>query len=69
MTGSDWIFWGILGLMLAVRYADIAWCNGETAEGVRATRQDWWRYAGLLATVAGVMWAAVHGLAIYLHRS
>jgi len=67
-AGADWAYWIILGLMIAVRYVDITRLDGETVYGVRATRQDWWRYAGLMVIIGGILWATAHGLAIYLHH-
>jgi hypothetical protein len=59
----DAAFWAVVLLLLAVRFVDISYMSGGTADGNRATLSDWKRYAAVLVGVAAAAWLAAHGLA------
>jgi len=51
------VFFGVAIALIVVRYIDIAWFKGDTAEGKPATFADWRRYALKLTVVAVALWA------------
>jgi len=44
----------------AVRYVDIRFMKGNTADGVSATLANWQQHAGILAATSLLAWIAVH---------
>jgi hypothetical protein len=56
----DLPFWLVVGSILAARYVDIRFMNGETGEGKPATMTNWRRYAVLLLIAAGLVWVLAH---------
>ncbi|MBI5440817.1 MAG: hypothetical protein HY900_06360 [Deltaproteobacteria bacterium] len=60
LSGLDLGYWLVVAASLAVRYADIRYLGGRTANGVSATLRDWGRYAAILVGVALVVWGAAH---------
>lgn len=49
---------GTLIAMIVVRYVDIRFLNGETAEGKPATLAHWRQYSVILIAVALIVWIA-----------
>lgn len=62
---ADAFYWASVGCLLAVRYVDIRYAQGLTADGDPATMAHWRRYAVLLGGIAAVLWFVVHGIAYY----
>ena len=55
-------FWALILSLVLVRYADIRYLHGYTAEGKPATMTHWRRYSvGLLAGALG-LWLVLHGV-------
>ena len=54
---TDFVFFAVVGGMIAARYVDITMFKGQTSECEPATLAHWRRYAILLALVATAMWA------------
>ena len=64
-SALDAVYWLLVALVLAARYADIRYFKGTTAEGKPSTLEDWRRYAFILVLVAGVAWLIVHCLGAF----
>ena len=62
-TVRDIIYWGIVLLLIIVRYCDIKYLGGRTAQGQPASIIQWRKYAIFLLLIAGGVWLLVHGLA------
>jgi hypothetical protein len=52
----DVVYWTVVILILAARYADIRYFKGTTAEGNPCSIDDWRRHAFILALLAGAAW-------------
>ena len=61
-AAADAVFWASVLALSFVRYVDIAFLGGETAEGDPATLHDWRKYSLIVAGVALATWAGVRGL-------
>ncbi len=61
----DLVFGGMVILMIAVRYVDIAYFDGADSYGDPATIQHWRRYAVWLVVISLVVWSFAHGLVYY----
>ena len=57
---SDIIFWCAVAAMLAVRFLDIKFLDGQTATGEPATLAHWRKYAVLLIIFSAVLWSVAH---------
>jgi hypothetical protein len=57
---ADWVFWITVATLVAIRYLDIRFLNGQTATDEKASMMDWVRYAVLLPVCATVLWATAH---------
>ena len=64
-SGLDAVYWSVVVLILAARYADIRYYKGTTAEGKPFTLEDWRRYAFILVLSASVAWLTVHFLGAF----
>jgi hypothetical protein len=62
LTGMDVLFWGVVLALAAVRYIDIRYLGGETADNRPASMSDWRRYAAILLGVSVLMWLGAHAL-------
>lgn len=63
-SGADMVFWITVGLLVLLRYADIARFHGTTAQGHQpATMAHWRRYAVWLVAMAALLWFLAHGIA------
>lgn len=63
---ADAIFWITVGCLLVVRYADIRYFHGVTADGGPSSMAHWRRYAMFLCGISLVLWLAVHAVTLYL---
>jgi len=63
LTWRDAAFWALIVVLIVIRFVDISYLHGKTADDKPATRSDWKRYVALLLGVALAVWLAVHGLA------
>jgi hypothetical protein len=61
-SGLDAVYWVIVGVILAARYADICCFQAMAAERKRVSLEDWRRYAFVVVPTAGAGWLAVHAL-------
>jgi hypothetical protein len=59
---ADAAYWGVVVLLIAIRYLDIARFHGMTVEGEPATLAHWRRYAIVLTVVALGGWLLAHAL-------
>ncbi len=50
----------LAGCLVAVRYADIRYLGGRTAEGVPATMAHWRRYVLVLMVASTAVWLTAH---------
>lgn len=65
-AAADAAFWLIAAAILFVRYADIRWFAGQTADGhAPATMRHWRRYAIIFTVVALGIWIMVRIWAHY----
>lgn len=61
-------FWALILCLVLIRYLDIRYLHGQTAEGEPATMNHWRRYTiGLLSGGLG-LWVILHGIS-YLSKS
>jgi hypothetical protein len=58
---ADWVFWITAATLVAARYLDIRFLDGQTATSEKASMTDWARYAVLLPVCSTVLWAIAHG--------
>jgi hypothetical protein len=64
-SGLDAVYWFVVALIVAARYADIRYFQGATAEGKPSTFEHWRRHAFILVLSASVVWLAVHVLGAF----
>jgi hypothetical protein len=64
---TDIILWCAVAAMIAVRFLDVKFLDGQTATGEPAMLAHWRKYAIMLLMVAGVIWSAAHAAA-YLSK-
>ncbi len=57
----DILYWLIIPLLIAARYADISWFKGDTAYGEPASMTHWRQYAVKLLLIGAGVWFAAHG--------
>lgn len=62
LSFRDLIFWLLVPTLLMLRYLDIRYLEGKTADNRPATIADWRRYAVGLLAASLVLWLAVHWL-------
>ena len=60
LTARDVLFWMTALCLLAVRYIDIRYLGGETADGRPASISDWRRYSAIVLGVSLVLWLGAH---------
>ncbi|MEN6557521.1 MAG: hypothetical protein ABFC54_05000, partial [Thermoguttaceae bacterium] len=59
-SGLDVLFWGTVVALLAVRWVDIQFLQGQTADSRPATMADWRRYGLLVSSVSLIVWIVAH---------
>jgi hypothetical protein len=62
MTARDIFYWGTVVCLLAVRYVDIRYLGGETADNRPASMSDWSRYAATVIGASLVLWLGAHAI-------
>ncbi len=62
---ADAFYWAVVGCLLAVRYADIQYFDGLTAEGEPASMVHWRRYATIVGVISVVFWLVTHLLSSF----
>jgi hypothetical protein len=62
ITAKDAVFWSFVGVIIGLRYVDVAWLGGLTADGTPATRQHLVRHAVVLAGISVLLWTAVQSV-------
>jgi hypothetical protein len=62
LSAMDVLFWSTTLGLLAVRYVDIRYLAGETADGRPASMSDWRRYALAVLGVSLALWLAAHAI-------
>lgn len=60
LTEMDLLLWSTALGLLVVRYVDIRYLAGETADNRPATMADWRRYAAALLGVSLALWVGAH---------
>jgi hypothetical protein len=60
LSWLDLGYWLVVAAAVTVRYTDVRYLGGRTADGVSATLRDWGRYAAILVGAAVVVWGAAH---------
>jgi hypothetical protein len=60
LTAMDVLFWAMALCLLAVRYIDIRYLGGETADSRPASMSDWRRYALTVLGVSLALWLGAH---------
>jgi hypothetical protein len=64
-TGRDAIFWAAALALVAVRYVDIRYLYGKTADNRPASLSDWRRYAAAVLGISLAMWIAAHAISLF----
>ena len=64
----DFLFWGLVILLIIIRYIDIAYFHGGDSYGDPATMQHWRRYMVLLLAISLAMWLLAHGAVYYFYK-
>ena len=64
LSWLDGALWGVAGIMIAVRYLDIARFGGKTSEGEPAGIKHLRRYVVILIVTTAGWWALAHALAL-----
>ena len=59
-------FWLLVLALVIIRYVDIRYLHGQTAEGEPATMTNWRRYCVGLLSGSLVAWMILHGLSYFL---
>lgn len=59
-TGMDLLFWATVLCLLAVRYVDIRYLDGQTADSRPASMSDWRRYALTVLGISLALWLGAH---------
>ena len=54
----DAVYWSVVVLIIAARYADMRYFKGATAGGKPSSFDDWRRHTLILVVSAGVAWFA-----------
>lgn len=60
LSGLDLAYWLVVVLQIAIRFYDIKYLGGATADYCTATLQDWTRYSVILFVAALSVWTVVH---------
>jgi len=60
LSAIDAVYWAVAVCLLAVRYADIQWLGGQTADNQPATSADWRRYAAVVMAASAAIWLGAH---------
>jgi len=63
LTWRDAAFWAVAASLALVRYLDVRFLGGRTAEGTPATPRHWRRYTVSLATASLIVWGLAHAAA------
>jgi hypothetical protein len=66
ITGMDMFYWLGAASLVIVRYVDIRFLGGKTAEGERATMKHWQRYSLRVLAVSVILWLVTHGLDYFI---
>jgi len=61
----DLLFWATVTGLLAARYVDIVYFQGQTSQGTPASMSHWRRYATILLGISAGLWIAAHALAAF----
>jgi len=64
-SACDLLFWGLVGLLIIIRYIDIAYFHGADSYGDPANMRHWRRYLALLLVISLAIWSFAHGLVYY----
>jgi hypothetical protein len=59
-TFKDILYWLAVASVVAGRYVDIQFMNGQTADGAPATMKNWERHSTVLGAVTVLAWIACH---------
>ena len=62
LTGADVAYWLTVASLVAVRYVDICYHGGTTAQCKPATTGHWRRYAVGIFILSLLVWLGAHGL-------
>ena len=62
----DLIYWILVALLVVVRYCDIKYLGGLTAEGKPASMRDWRIYAALILSISAGIWLIARTVAILI---
>lgn len=59
---ADLVYWLGAASLIGVRYVDVRYLAGRTAEGEPATMRNWHRYWMAVLATTTLAWAAIHGV-------
>ena len=64
LTGRDVLFWAVALSLVAVRYVDIRYLGGQTADNRPASMSVWGRYAATVLGVSLAVWLVAHAITL-----
>jgi hypothetical protein len=56
---TNLVYWGLVLSVILVRYLDIRYLKGETADGEPATLKHWKRFCIILLTIYTCLWVVL----------
>jgi hypothetical protein len=62
---ADYLYLGIILLMIVIRYVDIRSLDGRTAANQPATMRHWWRYVLLVLLIGFACLVGAHALSYH----
>ena len=64
LTPRDAAFWAVVVAVVVLRYVDVRYLHGDTADGRPATMRDWRRYSLAVVGAAVLLWLAAHAVVL-----
>jgi len=57
---GDILYWLSIIMIIGVRFIDVKFLHGDTAEGIPATMKDFFIYSGSLIIISLMLWFGIH---------
>ena len=59
-SSGDILYWLSIIIIIGIRFIDVKFFHGDTAEGIPATIKDFFIYSGMLIVISLVVWLGIH---------